>query len=95
MDSTKIMSFNREMLTAMRALFETSMGAATAMQDQTFKMLQLLQEKNADASRTAGDALETWLGAWRKGQEDLRTMAEQNFRKAEEYLAAAAKTNDR
>jgi hypothetical protein len=95
MDSTKLMSFNREMITAMRTLFETSMGAVTAMQDQTFKMLQLLQEKNADASRTAGDAMETWLGAWRKGQEHLRTMAEQSFRKAEEYLESATKASDR
>jgi hypothetical protein len=95
MDTTKLMGFNREMLTAMRAMFETSLGAATAVQDQTFKMLQLLQEKNADATRTASDAMETWLGAWRKGQEDLRALAEQNFRKAEEYLEAATKAGGR
>jgi hypothetical protein len=92
MDNTKMMAFNKELLTAMRAMFETSVTAMGAVQDQTFKMLEMLQQKNSDAGRSSNEAMDMWLGAWRKGQEELKHVVEQNFEKAEQYLDTMTKT---
>jgi hypothetical protein len=86
MDNTKMVAFNKEILVAMKSMFETSVTAMSAVQDQTFKLLEMLQQKNVDANKSTNDTLDMWLGAWRKGQDELRNVMEQNFKKAEEYL---------
>lgn len=82
----KFGEIQKEILSTMRNIFLTGMGAFTVMQDQTEKLLRMMGERGAERQEAMVKVMEEWIGNFRKAQDEFRKMVEENFQRAEDLV---------
>jgi len=86
MDPTNLTEMNRIWMNTMQDMFRSNMTAMTSLQEQVLRMAKVMNEKHADAWQLNQSMVEGWTTTFKKGQEDLRKMVDETFRKAQENL---------
>ena len=60
----------------------------TVLQDQTEKMVNAIIEQNTLIPEEGKKAVADWVKSYKKGRNDMKTAADESFKKVESFFAA-------
>ena len=72
-----------------KATFDNTFNALTILQEQTEKMVHTFLSQANWIPAEGRKAINDWVGMYKKGRTDFKDAADKNFKKVEEYFAAA------
>lgn len=82
----------KQMIQFNKTAFDNTFNAMTVLQEQTEKMMATYLDQApwipADGKKAIGD----WVKAYKKGREDFKTAAEDNYKKVEDFFVSYDKT---
>jgi polyhydroxyalkanoate synthesis regulator phasin len=78
----------KQMMDFSKTAFDNSFEAMAIMQDQTEKMVNSVIERNTMIPEEAKKAVAEWIKSYKKGRNDLKAAADENFKKVETFFAA-------
>ena len=76
----------KQMIDFSKAAFDNSFEAMAIIQDQTEKMVSNMLEQNTMIPAEAKKAVAEWTKSYKKGRDDLKTAADENFKKVESFF---------
>lgn len=87
----------KQMIEFNKTAFDNSFAAMSALQDQTEKLILNFLEKAPWVPEEGKKAISTWIEGYRKGRDDFKAAADDNYRKVLDYFSGtqnqpAAKT---
>jgi polyhydroxyalkanoate synthesis regulator phasin len=71
-----------------KTAFDNSFNAMSVIQDQTEKMVNDMIEKTAFFPEEGKKAVTDWIKTYKKGREEFKAAADENFKKVEVYFAS-------
>jgi polyhydroxyalkanoate synthesis regulator phasin len=71
-----------------KTAFDNSFEAMTVLQDQTEKMVNAIIEQNTLIPEEGKKAVADWVKSYKKGRNDMKTAADESFKKVESFFAA-------
>ena len=71
-----------------KTAFDNSFEAMTVLQDQTEKMVNAIIEQNTLIPEEVKKAVADWVKSYKKGRNDMKTAADESFKKVESFFAA-------
>ena len=86
MEPTNIAEMNKIWLNAMQDMFKAGFQAMATMQEEMIRMAKIMQQKNVEAFQLSGSMVDEWIATFRKGQEEIRKLVDENFEKAQSHL---------
>jgi hypothetical protein len=81
----------KQMMEFNKTVFDNTFSAMTALQDQTEKLVLSFLEKATWFPGEGKKAVTDWVKAYKKGREDFKSTADDNYKKVAEYFAKAEK----
>lgn len=70
-----------------KTAFDNSFEAMIVLQDQTEKMVSTMLEQNSLLPAEGKKAVADWIKSYKKGRNDLKTAADEGFKKVESFFA--------
>ena len=83
--------FVKQMIDFHKTSFDNSFNAMVMLQEQTEKMVSSVLEQATWLPDDGKNVLKQWIGAYKKGRDDLKKTVDENFKKVEEYFSAEDK----
>ena len=68
--------------------FDNSFEAMSVVQDQTEKMVSAMMEQTAFFPEEGKKEVTNWIKTYKKGREEFKASADENFKKVEVYFAS-------
>lgn len=81
----------RQMMEFNKTAFDNSFSAMSALQDQTEKLVLNFLEKAAWLPAEGKKAVNDWVVSYKKGREDFKSAADENYQKVADYFAQTEK----
>lgn len=72
-----------------KTAFDNSFEAMTVLQDQTEKMVNAIIEQNTLIPEEGKKAVADWVKSYKKGRNDMKTAADESFKKVESFFGSA------
>jgi uncharacterized coiled-coil DUF342 family protein len=82
----------KQMIEFNKTAFDNSFSAMSALQDQTENLVFGFLDKAAWFPEEGKKVINDWVGGYKKGREDMKSAADESYKKVAEYFAQAAKT---
>lgn len=76
----------KQMIDFNKTAFDNSFEAMTVLQDQAEKMVNAIIEQNTMIPAEGKKALADWISSYKKGRKDLKTAADESFKKVEAFF---------
>jgi polyhydroxyalkanoate synthesis regulator phasin len=77
----------KQMIDFNKTAFDNSFEAMAVLQDQTEKMVNAIIEQNALIPEEGKKAVNDWIKSYKKGRNDLKTAADESFKKVEAFFS--------
>ena len=77
----------KQMIEFNKTAFDNSFNAMTTLQDQTEKLILNFLEKAPWIPEEGKKAINTWIAGYKKGHDDFKAAADDNYRKVFEYFS--------
>lgn len=77
----------RQMIQFNKTTFDKTLDAITVLQEQTEKLIATYLEQTPMIPAEGKKAIADWMKAYKKGREEFKTAADENYRKVEKFLA--------
>ena len=74
-----------------KATFHNTFNAMVMLQEQTEKMVKTFLEQATWLPEEGKEVINEWVKAYKKGREDLKKAANENFKRVEDFFAGAEK----
>lgn len=71
-----------------KTAFDNSFEAMSALQDQAEKMFTASMEQTSFFPAEGKKLINEWIKTYKKGREDFKAAADENFKKVEAYFSA-------
>jgi len=71
-----------------KTAFDNSFDAMSVIQDQTEKMVNAMMEQTAFFPEEGKKAVNDWIKTCKKGREEFKAAADENFKKVEVFFAS-------
>jgi polyhydroxyalkanoate synthesis regulator phasin len=78
----------KQMIDFSKTAFDNSFEAMAALQDQTEKMVNNVIEQNKMLPDDAKKAVADWIKSYKQGRNDLKAVADENFKKVEAFFSS-------
>ena len=78
----------KQMVDFNKTAFDNSFDAMSVIQDQAEKMISAAMEQTAFFPEEGKKAVNEWIKTIKKGREEFKTAADENFKKVEIFFAA-------
>jgi polyhydroxyalkanoate synthesis regulator phasin len=78
----------KQMVDFNKTAFDNSFEAMSVIQDQTEKMLGSMMTQTAFFPEEGKKLVNDWIKTYKKGREEFKTAADENFKKVETFFAA-------
>lgn len=78
----------KQMIDFSKSAFDNSFEAMAVIQDQTEKMVNALIEQNAMIPEEGRKAISDWISSYKRGRSDIKTAADESFKKVESFFTA-------
>lgn len=78
----------KQMVDFNKTAFDNSFEAMSVVQDQAEKMINSLMEQTAFFPEDGKKAVNDWIKAIKKGREEFKAAADENFKKVEIFFAS-------
>ncbi|MEN6621425.1 MAG: hypothetical protein ABFD50_07755 [Smithella sp.] len=78
----------KQMIDFSKSAFDNSFEAMAILQDQTEKMVSSLIEQNSMIPEEGKKAISDWISSYKRGRSDLKTAADENFKKVESFFTS-------
>ena len=88
MESAKIA---KQMINFQKTTFDNTFSVMVMLQEQTERMANTLLEQAAWMPEEGKKAINDWVKAYKKGREDFKKTADQNYKKAENFFSGFGK----
>ena len=85
----------KQMIEFNKTAFDNSFSAMSALQDQTEKLVLGSLDKAAWFPEEGKKVISDWIASYKKGREDMKSAADESYKKVALYFAEAAKTQER
>ncbi|PKN16986.1 MAG: hypothetical protein CVU71_18080 [Deltaproteobacteria bacterium HGW-Deltaproteobacteria-6] len=70
-----------------KTAFDNTFNAMTVLQDQTERLVSRFLEKAIYFPEEGKKAIHDWINAYKKGREDFKATADNNYKKVTDYFA--------
>ena len=77
----------KQMLNFNKTAFDNSFSAMLTIQEQNAKMVNTFLEQATWMPEEGKKLIRDWVGAYRKGCEDFKKTADENYKKVDEFFA--------
>jgi hypothetical protein len=77
----------KQMVDFNKTAFDNSFEAMAVIQDQTEKMVSTMMEQTAFFPAEGKKLIRDWIATYKKGREEFKAAADENFKKVETYFA--------
>ncbi|MDD5170308.1 MAG: hypothetical protein PHN75_15935 [Syntrophales bacterium] len=84
----------KQMIQFNKTAFDNTFNAMTVLQEQTEKMMDMYLEQAPLLPAEGKKAISDWLKAYKKGREDFKIAADENYKKVEDFFAGYDKTKN-
>ncbi|MEE9913970.1 MAG: hypothetical protein K4571_19845 [Deltaproteobacteria bacterium] len=84
MDKTQIA---KQWIEFNKTAFDHAFNAMTMLQDQTERLVSRFLEKSIYFPDDGKKAVHDWINAYKKGREDFKAAADENYKKVTDYFA--------
>jgi len=81
----------RQMMEFNKTAFDNSFRSMSALQDQTEKLVLSFLDKAVWFPAEGKKAVNDWVTSYKKGREDFKNAADENYRKVADYFAQTEK----
>jgi polyhydroxyalkanoate synthesis regulator phasin len=71
-----------------KTAFDNSFNTMSSIQDQTEKMFTSMMEQMAFFPEEGKKLVNEWIKAYKKGREDFKAAADENFKKVENFFSS-------
>jgi hypothetical protein len=78
----------KQMVDFNKTAFDNSFEAMSALQDQAEKMFSATMEQTSFFPAEGKKLINEWIRTYKKGREDFKAAADENFKKVEAYFSA-------
>ena len=78
----------KQMIDFSKTAFDNSFEAMAVLQDQTEKMVNAMIEQSSIMPEEGKKAISDWIQSYKKGRNDLKAAADENFKKVESFFTA-------
>ncbi|GAB6269012.1 hypothetical protein DS62_02645 [Smithella sp. SC_K08D17] len=78
----------KQMVDFNKTAFDNSFEAMAVIQDQTEKMVNAMMEQTAFFPEEGKKAVNEWIKTIKKGREEFKSAADENFKKVETFFAS-------
>ncbi len=78
----------KQMIDFNKTAFDNSFEAMSVIQDQTEKMVSSLMEQTSFFPEEGKKLVSDWIKTYKKGREEFKAAADENFKKVESFFAA-------
>jgi polyhydroxyalkanoate synthesis regulator phasin len=78
----------KQMVDFNKTAFDNSFEAMAVIQDQTEKMVNAMMEQTAFFPEEGKKAVNEWIKTIKKGREEFKSAADENFKKVEIFFAS-------
>lgn len=82
----------QQMIEFNKTAFDNSFGAMSGLQDQTEKMLLSFLSKTPWIPEEGKKVISDWIASYKKGREEFKTAADDQYKKVAAYFDKAVKT---
>jgi polyhydroxyalkanoate synthesis regulator phasin len=89
MDQVKIA---KQMIEFQKTTFDNTFNAMVLLQEQADRVVNSMLEQATWIPEEGRKAISDWVGACKKGRDEFKKFADDNFKKVEEFFASAEKT---
>ena len=79
----------RQMIQFNKTAFDNSFNAMSMVYEQNEKMLQTFLQQATWIPEEGRKAIENWIQTYKKGCEDFKKMADENYQKVEAFFAGS------
>lgn len=79
----------KQMIQFNKTAFDNSFNAMTMVYDQNEKMIGTFLQQATWIPEEGRKAIENWMQSYKKGCEDFKKMADDNYQKVEEFFAGS------
>ncbi|MBW2486290.1 MAG: hypothetical protein JRE72_02635 [Deltaproteobacteria bacterium] len=79
----------KQMIQFNKTAFDNSFNAMTMVYEQNEKMLTTFLQQATWIPEEGRKAIENWMQSYKKGCEDFKKMADDNYQKVEEFFAGS------
>jgi len=77
----------KQMLEFNKSAFDNTFNAMTVLQDQSEKLVFRFMENAPWFPENGKKVINDWVAAYKKGRDDFKTAADNNYKKVTEYFA--------
>ena len=77
----------KQMLDFNKTAFDNSFNAMLTIQEQNAKMVNTFLEQATWMPEEGKKLIRNWVGAYKKGYEDFKKAADENYQKVEDFFA--------
>jgi len=78
----------KQMVDFNKKAFDNSFEAMAVIQEQTEKMVATMMQQTAFFPEEGKKLINDWMKTYKKGREEFKAAADENFKKVETYFAA-------
>ncbi|MFO7569986.1 MAG: hypothetical protein R6W75_09330 [Smithellaceae bacterium] len=78
----------KQMVDFNKTAFDNSFEAMSVIQDQTEKMVASMMEQTSFFPEEGKKVVNDWIKTYKKGREEFKAAADENFKKVESFFAA-------
>jgi hypothetical protein len=78
----------KQMVDFNKTAFDNSFEAMSVIQDQAEKMFTATMEQTSFFPAEGKKLINEWINAYKKGREDFKAAADENFKKVETFFSA-------
>ena len=79
----------KQMIQFNKTAFDNSFNAMTMVYEQNEKMVRTFLQQATWIPEEGRKAIENWMQSYKKGCEDFKKMADDNYQKVEEFFAGS------
>jgi hypothetical protein len=79
----------KQMIQFNKTAFDNSFNAMTMVYEQNEKMVTTFLQQATWIPEEGRKAIENWMQSYKKGCEDFKKMADENYQKVEEFFAGS------
>ena len=77
----------KQMLDFNKTAFDNNINSMKALQEQTERLIGKFWEKSTMFPEEGKQAITDWMKAYKKGCDDFKNIADNNFKKVEDYFS--------
>jgi hypothetical protein len=77
----------KQMVDFNKTAFDNSFEAMAVIQDQTEKMVTAMMQQTAFFPEEGKKLIDDWIKTYKKGREEFKAAADENFKKVESFFA--------